>query len=242
MLKLQEKYVFEKESLPDDFKFDNKNNFKELFYYPDKSARINALLFTVENPKGIVFYNHGNAGTLDRWQHLADEFVCYDYDVLIYDYRQYGKSKGKLSEKALYNDALFIYDKLKKDYSQSDIVVYGRSLGTGIAAHTASLRNPKALILETPYYSLLNLIHREYFKIPSFLLEYHFRTDLFLPMVKCPIYIFHGTEDEITNYNDALKLKRFFKPGDEFITIEGGMHSGLRHYDKFKSKLKEILT
>ncbi len=242
MFNIQEYYLFENDKLPDNFQFESNFDFTELNFYPDKKTRLNALLFKSKNPKGVVFYNHGNAGTLERWKDLAGDFLSNNYDYLVYDYRKYGKSKGKLSEKALFNDSLFIYDQLKKDYPENKIIVYGRSLGTGIAAHTASVRNPRTLILETPYYSLEDLIANNYRWIPRFLITYHFRTDLFLPQVKCPVYIFHGTKDEIVDYKLAVKLKSLLKPSDEFITIEGGKHSGLRHYDIYKEKLKQILS
>jgi len=241
MFEFQERFIFETEKLPDDFVFQNEYTFEEINYYPDNSTRINALLFRASNSKGIVFYNHGNAGSLQRWMEIADDFLQLNYDLLLYDYRQYGKSEGALSEKALYDDALYIYNELKKDYAENNIIVYGRSLGTGIAAHTASVTSPKRLILETPYYSLIYLIKKMHRWIPKILVKYHFRTDLFLPKVKSPVLIFHGTDDEIVDYEDGLKLKEFFKPGDEFVTIEGGKHSGLRHYDIYREYLEKAL-
>ncbi len=241
MFEFQEKFIFEAEKLPDDFIFQNKNSFEEINYYPDKSTRINALLFRAVNSKGVVFYNHGNAGNLEKWMEIADDFLRLNYDLLLYDYRGYGKSKGKLSEKALHDDAIYIYNELKKDYPENNIIVYGRSLGTGIAAHTASVTSPKQLILETPYYSLIHLIRKMHRWLPKSIIKYHFRTDLYLRSVKCPLLIFHGTDDEIVDYEDGLKLKELFKPGDEFVTIEGGRHSGLRHYDLYGKYLEAAL-
>lgn len=240
--KLQEKYIFKKEALPVEVKFDCEASCTEMDFFPGENARINAMKFTVPDSKGIVLYNHGNTGTLERWKEVAPDFIKHNYDVLIYDYRQYGKSTGKLSEKNLLNDALYIFDELAKEYGEDKIIIYGRSLGTGIAAHTASERNAKALVLETPYFSLLDHGREEYIWVPAFLLHYKLRTDLFLPKVTAPVYIFHGTDDELIKYKSAAKLKSLLKPGDEFITIDGGKHSGLRHFDEYKNKLKEILS
>ncbi len=242
MFNFREKLLFDNEILPDDYQFKSDFQFEELNFHPDKHSKLNALWFKSENPKGIIFYNHGNAGTLQRWQELAPDFLQHNYDYFVYDYRTYGKSRGKLSEKILFDDSLFLYDQLKNIYKEEQIIVYGRSLGTGIAAHTTMMRNPKCLILETPYYSLYDLIRNNYKWVPKFIINYHLRTDLFLPKIDCPVYIFHGTEDEIVDYHLAEKLKPLLKPGDEFITIEGGKHSGLRHFPQYKEKIKEILT
>ena len=88
---------------------------------------------------------------------IAEYFVTKGYDVLIMDYRTYGKSKGKLSEKAFYDDAQYCYDYLLKQYSENEITIYGRSLGTGISTCLASKNNPKQMILETPYFIILDV-------------------------------------------------------------------------------------
>ena len=144
---LQEKILFRPTVLNQTYVYKFSNPFEELFLKADDKAVINALHFKAENPKGVILYFHGNAGNLSRWGNITEYFVEMNYDVLVMDYRTYGKSTGALSERALYSDAQLCYDYLKNNYNESEITVYGRSLGTGIAAYIAAKNKPKQLIL-----------------------------------------------------------------------------------------------
>src|SRR5690554_6918936 len=151
---LQEKILFMPTVLPQDFQYEFNHPFEELFLKTEDHAVINALHFKAENPKGVILYFHGNAGELSRWGIVVQKFVEMRYDVLVMDYRTYGKSTGKLSEKALYSDAELFYKYLLIRYPEDKIVVYGRSLGTTFATYVAAKNHPKQLLLEAPFYSL----------------------------------------------------------------------------------------
>ena len=135
---LQEKILFRPTVLNQTHVFKFSNPFDELFLKSEDNAVINALHFKAEESKGVILYFHGNAGDLSRWGKITEYFVDKNYDVLVMDYRTYGKSTGALSEHALYGDAQLCYDFLKELYAEKDISVYGRSLGTGIATYIAS--------------------------------------------------------------------------------------------------------
>src|SRR5436190_1275553 len=99
----QEKMIFYPEPISADFKFKFNANFEELFI-KSKDAEINALHFKTNNPKGVILYFHGNAGSLDTWGDLGEEFTRTGYDFFIFDYRGYGKSTGSRSEEAFHAD------------------------------------------------------------------------------------------------------------------------------------------
>ncbi|HKR07011.1 MAG TPA: alpha/beta hydrolase, partial [Bacteroidia bacterium] len=202
---------------------------------------INCLLFKANNSKGIILYFHGNAGSLRSWGSVAADFIPLQYDICIADYPGYGKSMGKLSEAHLFTDAQAVYDEMKKRYNEPGVIIYGRSIGTGIAAHLASENNPRKLILESPYFSMKDFSHRLYPFLPSFLLRYSFRTDLFLKEIKCPVFIFHGKKDEVVSYESSLRLKKLFKEKDRLFTIEEGHHNDLIQFPMYHLPLKEIL-
>lgn len=239
---IQEKLLFHPTRLPADFKYQFPAKFEEINFTPEDDVTINALHFRSDSSKGVVFYLHGNAGALDSWGTIAPRFLQSHYDLLIIDYRGFGKSKGKMSEDGLYSDAQYIYNKLKDQYGEDKITVYGRSIGTGIAAYIAAGNSPKRLILETPYYNLKDLVKDLYPAAPRFILRYHFRTDKFLQQRKCPVYIFHGTADETIYYGSSEKLKAFFRPGDTLITVINGKHNDLSKYDEYRKGLKQILA
>jgi alpha-beta hydrolase superfamily lysophospholipase len=240
---LQEKLLFLPTVLEQEYQYKFTQPFEEVFLKPADDVSINAVHFKAENPKGVILYFHGNAGDLSRWGTIAEFFVTKNYDVFIMDYRTYGKSTGALSEQAFYEDAQYCYDYLLKQYSESDISLYGRSLGTGISSFLASKNKPKQLILETPYYSILDVAKHRFPIFPvTALLKYTFPSHDFIVDVKCPITMFHGTEDSIVPYASAEKLKAV-SPIDQttFITIEGGTHNDLIEFDAYRVGIQKIL-
>jgi len=237
----QEKVIFYPEKLSGDYTFSFPQNFEEVNFEVETGVRINALHFKVNNPRGVVFYSHGNAGSLRTWGFISEIFTSHQYDLLIYDYRGYGKSNGKITEKNLYKDAQFIYNTLKNKYEENKIIVYGRSIGTGIASYIAAKNNPSQLILESPYFNLPDLAGKYMPFIPGRLIKFKFPNDQFFRDISCPIAIFHGTEDEIIYFGSSLRLKELFKPVDRLIAIEGGHHNDLEAFVLYHEELTRIL-
>ena len=238
----QEKLLFFPTTLEQDYQYQFSHKFEELFLKTDENVTINALHFKAENAKGVLLYFHGNAGDLSQWGIIAEYFVALQYDVLIMDYRTYGKSTGKLSEAALYNDAQFCYDYLLKQYSENQITLYGRSLGTGIASNLASKNNPKQLILETPYYSILDVAKDRFPIVPlKQVLKYQFPTYQFLPKTNCPITIIHGTDDGVVPYASGKKLSELNIENLDFVTVEGGNHNNLIEFETYHKVIHSLL-
>lgn len=239
----QEHLIFHPEKLSDKYQFNFTDRFQELSYKTEDGEVINALHFKVDNPKGIIYYHHGNAGNLESWGKRAIDFTARNYDVLFYDYRGFGKSTGKIkNEKMIYNDALLIYKKLIYDYKERDIIIYGTSLGSGVATHLAFDNHPKMLILETPYYNFYEVAKFHYPYLPnSILLHYQFKTDKLLPELNMPVYMFHGTEDETVPYDHSVRLEKLSN-NIQLITIKEGSHSNLNTFHEYHEKLDEILN
>jgi fermentation-respiration switch protein FrsA (DUF1100 family) len=193
-------------------------------------------------PKGLIYYFHGNAGSLDGWGQVAHDFTQYDYDVLLIDYRGYGKSNGKQTETGMLKDAEVIYQELLKEYEESKIIIYGRSIGSGVATFVSSKYTPGMLILESPFYNLPDVAKQYFPWFPSALIRFKFRNDKYIQNVECPIYIFHGTRDEVIDVQASHKLKKKLKNGDQLILVEGGHHNDLILFEKYRENLKKILN
>lgn len=238
----QERLIFHPEKLSEKYEYPFKEKFEELTFKTSDGENINALLFQVKNPKGVICYHHGNAGSLDGWGERAKDFTQLGYDVMMYDYRGYGKSSGSIkNEKMIYGDAVMIYSEVLKRYNESEVIIYGASLGSGIAAHLAHDNNPSLLILETPYYNFYDVSKFHYPYLPnSILLHYQFKTDKFLPQIEVPIYLIHGTEDKTVPYNSSQRLVKL-GANISLFTIKNGSHSNLNTFDEYHIKLKEIL-
>lgn len=238
----QEKLIFQSKKLNKNFTYTFNKEFEEINLTTEDNAIINALHFKVKNPKGIILYFHGNKGSLERWGTIASKFTDYGYDVFVMDYRGYGKSTGKRKEKYLYNDALLCYNHIKKSYSENNIILYGRSLGGTFATYIASKQKPKKLLLEAPFYNLANTADFHYPFSPVFLLKYKFPSNEYITEVKCPVTIFHGTEDNVTPYKGGEKLFDRVKISDkEFITIKNGNHHNLAVSKEYEDKIKKLL-
>jgi hypothetical protein len=237
----QEKLIFFPEKLDSGYEFSFPAPFTERNFKISERITINALHFKTRDPGGVILYFHGNAGSMRSWCGIAADFLAFHYDFLIIDYRGYGKSTGKISEQALYHDAQAVYDSLKKEYAENEIIVFGRSIGTGIAAWLASHNDPAKLILESPYYSLPDLARHYYSWLPGRLLRYQFPNHRYLENVKCQVHIIHGSDDEIIPVNASYRLAEKLKPGDEMVIVEGGRHNDLGMFGEYKAFLEKCL-
>jgi len=240
---LQDNILFRPTVLDQEFEYEFSYPFEELFLKPKEDVVINALHFKNKEPKGVILYFHGNAGNLSRWGKITEYFVEKNYDVLVMDYRTYGKSTGTLSQEVLYEDAQFCYNYLKTLYIENDITVYGRSLGTTFAAFVASKNKPKQLVLETPYYSMTDVARTRFPLLPiKYLLKYKLPTYRFINNVDCDILMLHGTEDKVIKISSAEKLFEA-SPQNQitFITIEGGNHNNLIEFDKYHQAISDLL-
>ena len=240
----QEKLLFRASVLDQDYVYQFDHDFDELYLRPDAQTVINAIHFKSKDPKGVIIYFHGNAGDLSRWGTITEYFVDKHYDVLVMDYRGYGKSTGPLTEQALYKDAQFCYDHIKSHYSEDKIIVYGRSLGTGIATNLASNNTPKQLILESPFYNILDVARHRFPIFPiRHLIRYKLPSNEFISQVSCPIAIVHGTHDNVVPFSSGLKLFNVAPPQlTSFTKIKFGNHNDLIQFDDYHQLINTLLN
>jgi uncharacterized protein len=162
------------------------------------------------------------------------------YEVLMIDYRGYGKSSGEPGETELYNDASLIWHWAKEKSDHDKMVIYGRSLGAAVATHLASEVQPDLLILETPFDELMgaSILRYVYAIIP---LHTRFATKEFLGRVRCKTVIFQGTDDWVVSLKSAERLKPLLKATDEFVIIPEGSHNDLSEFALYHTKLAAVL-
>ena len=238
----QEKFLFRSKKLPRDFQHPCLLPHEELFLPTADGETINALWVQSKQRKGIVIYYHGNMLHLTNYLPYIHKFTDEGYDVLISDYRSFGKSTGTLTEENFYSDSLMIFDWVMKKFPDVPLIVYGRSMGTAAACYVASQRHCRHMILEAPFFSLHDLSWFYGLVVPKKVrLKFSFRNNEFLPQVKSPVTIFHGTKDSIVSYKSGKKLLAFLKEGDQFITIEGGGHNNLEQFELYHTELEKVL-
>jgi len=238
----QDKLIFQPAPLAVDYTFTFKQPYTEYFIPTPDGQTLNALFFKTPLPaKGLILYFHGNADNLQRWGIYSEDFTPLGYDVLMIEYRGYGKSTGTPTEKDFYADAETALHWAQINTPHARLIIYGRSLGSAVATHLATVFTPALLILETPFDELKGIFNP---LVKSFLIapHYQFSNKDRLRHIQCQKLIIHGTKDWVVPLSSALRLKPLLTPVDQFVIIEGGGHKNLREFEKYHETLKEILN
>ena len=242
---LQDYMLFKPEKLSKDFQFNYENqDFEEHNLETRDGAIINGVLFKPKGEsKGIVLYLKGNSKSIKGWGKFAVDFTRHNYNVLMVDYRGFGKSTGRRSQKAIKRDLQEVYNKIKEQTTEDRIILYGRSLGSGFAAKLASMNNPKMLILDAPYYSLTKVTARYAPFMPlSVLIKYPLPTYKWLKYVKCPIHIIHGTNDKLIPYKTSVRLSQVNPKLTKLYSVIGGGHKNLNNFESYHKMIRDILN
>ncbi len=238
----QDSFIFKPEKLPAGFVYKYDIPFKELFFEVAEGVQINGLHFYRPKPAGIILYLHGNTRSIKGWAKYARDFYRYNYDVVLVDYRGFGKSTGKRGEKAMLQDIQFVYARLAADYGEHCMIVYGRSIGSGFAVKIGADNSPRFLILDAPYFSFRKVVERFLPILPvRYVLRYQFRADLWIPKVRCHTYILHGTRDRLIPIRQSEKLQALNPQKITLIRIEGGRHNNLPSFPEYHNFIRDIL-
>ena len=177
----------------------------------------------------LILYFHGNAGNLagraDRVKYYRDA----GYGVLIMSYRSYAGSTGAPSEVANILDGLYAYDwLLEKGHAARDIVLYGESLGTGVATQVAVQRQVAGLILDAPYTSFIDLAALAYPYVPvRRLLKDRYETDKHISQINAPLLVLHGARDEVISVHLGQKVFEAAKQPKKIVVFPEGQHTDL---------------
>ena len=240
----QENLIFRPTTLPLDHVYDFDVPFEELNLAMSDGATLNALYFNSETPKGLILYFHGNAGDLERWGEIVSPFTKFDHDVLVIDYRGYGKSTGKRTKRRMLEDAEEVFKYALTKWSENDITLYGRSMGSSFACYLAGKHKPRQLILESAFQSVGDIGSRSGWIYPTnVILRFNFNNQESLRTATSPISLIHGTDDYIVSQDSGLKLfESLDKKLASFYSIEDGGHNDLSEFTEYwqivKGKLR----
>ncbi len=246
---MQERLIFRCKRLDPAHEFHFETAFEEVSLPVGKGETINGLhFFTEGKSKGVVLYLHGQGRNLLYWGERAETYVHHGYDVFVIDYRGFGKSTDNLTEENLMIDSIAAYDYLKKRYNEDEIIIHGVSLGTSMASYVATKNQPKMCILISPYYNMIETAHfnkpilsRSVLKI---ILKYHLRTDTWISKVNCPLYIFHGTEDDLIPYSQSEMIVKKLEDTSvdyKFYSLEGCGHNYVHQNGIYIEEINKLL-
>lgn len=241
---LQESFLFHPQKLERSHVFKFNVPFEEIDIPVNKEDTINMVKFFPQEKqrRGVVIYFHGNMKNVERYAPFAEVFTKKGYEVWMPDYPGYGKSTGKRTEAKLYEQGLLIQKLAMTHYHSDSIILYGKSLGTGIAAYAAAGTTDRMLILETPYSSIPDIFDAYTYIFPlERMITYKIPTKEYLPEVNIPVVIFAGANDWVTPYRCASKLKGLMKTNDRFITIPGATHNNLNTSEVYYQLMDSLL-
>ena len=209
-------------------------------------ARLSALHLRLPSPKGVVFFLHGNGGSLANWFVNPEYYRRANFDLFMIDYRGYGKSTGQIeSEAQLRADVRAAWAAVAPQYAGRKVVIYGRSLGSGLAAGLAvelsSSRAPDLTVLVSPYTSMAALSSEHYRWVPQFVLRYPMRTDHLIDRIRGPLLLIHGDNDPLISprHSDALKA---LAPAASVIRVPGAAHNDLQQFDAYLNAFAKALS
>lgn len=204
-----------------------------LWYIPAESDSANTIIFC-----------HGNAGNISNRMETVMYLNTYNVNIVIFDYRGYGKSGGTPSEENCYQDAIATYDWLSNErkVSSDKIIIFGRSLGGAVAIDLASKRKCKALIVESSFSSSLDIGKLMFPYLPTkYLLKYHFDSMEKIKNINVPLLIAHSQDDDIIPYKLGKRLFEAAKEPKIFLDING-THNDREYFNNrdYKDALKSI--
>jgi len=207
-------------------------------------AKLSALHLRLPNPKGVVFFLHGNGGSLETWFVNPEFYRRANYDLFMIDYRGYGKSTGQIeSEAQLRADVRAAWATVAPQYAGRKVVFYGRSLGTGLAAGLAAELGdvPDLTVLVSPYISMTALAAEHYSWVPQALLRYPLRTSDIVGRIRGPLMLIHGEQDPLipSSHSDTLKM---LAPQAMLLHVAGAAHNDVQDFDAYLSAFARALA
>jgi len=197
--------------------------------------RLHAWFIPVQNPRATVLFCHGNAGNISHRLDSIRLLHSLGLQVLIFDYRGYGKSEGRPSEPGSYRDvdAAWHYLRQERGLADTGIIIFGRSLGAAVAADLASRTRPAAVILESAFTSVPDMAAGIYPWLPVRLLSrYRYDNLAKVARIDRPLLLVHSRQDEIIPFAHGERLFDRAREPKQFLALAGG------HNDAFLTSRK----
>ena len=237
----QEHLIFRSTALPADHRYKLPADVHE-GWFEVPGARLNTLHLRLPRPDGVVFYLHGNAGNLQTWFFDVDFYRRLNMDFFMLDYRGYGKSSGSVESQAqLEADVRAAWDAVAPRYAGLRRVVFGRSLGSGLAAILSAEVQPEQTVLVSAYESLQALSAEIYPWLPRSLLRYPLRTDEALARIEGPVLIVHGMHDTVIPAAHSQRLQSR-APGAVLLLLPEAGHGDVHRFEAYRQAVRRALA
>jgi len=204
-------------------------DFEDVNIKTEDSVNIHGWFISAKAAKGTILFCHGNAGNISNFLDVPEIFHSLGCNVLVFDYRGFGRSEGKPHEQGTYKDgeAAWNYLVKAKNIKPENILVAGRSLGGAVATHIALKYKPAGLSLESSFTSITDRGSEIYPYFPvKFLSKFQYNNLEKIRKITCPVLIIHSKADEIIPFSHSRKLFEAANEPKEFLEITGPHHDG----------------
>jgi len=195
----------------------------------------------LKNPSAqfTILYSHGNSVDIGGLQHLQQNFYNNGYSILIYDYSGYGHSEGEASEQQVYNDVQAVYNYLVKQQKlkPEQIISYGHSLGSAIAADLAFNKPVAGLVLENAFTTAFR-VKTVYPLVPFDKFSSIDKID----KIDAPVFIVHSRDDPVIPFWHGEELFTKAKQPKKSLWLDAAGHSGITHTSLFWPALQNFVT
>lgn len=217
-------------------------NIQQIKLHTKDNLLLNSWYKTAEPNKPTILYFHGNAGNIGGRIFLARQFINAGFGVLLLEYRGYGGNEGQPTEQGLYQDGRAAIDFLQQQkITTKQLVLYGESLGTGVATQLATEFSVCAVILQSPYTSLKALARYHYFWLPVIKMRDKFDSLARINKIKAPLLMLHGTKDLVVPYAEGVKLFNYANEPKQWVDLPNKGHNNLWDLN-FTNKVKQFIN
>jgi pimeloyl-ACP methyl ester carboxylesterase len=239
-LNKQNKAISEPDKLSSNYQFKLPNNTQEINIEVESNVSLNGFLYEKKENKLLMIYFQGNAKNLQNFLVNHSMVLDWGYNVLVTDYRGFGKSNGVLSgQTKMYADAEKLYEYvLQLGYKPENIILYGYSMGTSLAGYLASTKKAKAVILESAFSSIAEIKHIGN-KAPS----YELNTAEKAKSIDIPTLLIHGEKDDDITPDHSLRIFNNLKTTNKKrIVLENGGHGNLRKRPEYQKLINDFIN
>jgi len=203
--------------------------YQNVEFVTEDDIKLHGWFIPNKKAKGTLVFFHGNAGNISHRLDSIAIFHDLELNVFIFDYRGYGQSEGKITEKGTYRDAEAAWNYLNhsQGISGKQIIIFGRSLGASIASWLAAKHTPAALIIESGFTSVPSMGQRFYPFLPiRWLTRFKYDTKQYVKNISCPVMVAHSKHDEIIPYDEGREIFAAAHEPKQFLEMQGGHNDG----------------
>ncbi|MDQ3142953.1 MAG: alpha/beta fold hydrolase [Bacteroidota bacterium] len=231
--RLAKSHVYDIPFPHENFKISHPNHDSfEVFYFINQSPI----------KKGVVIFFYGAQKNAAYWSDHVQDFTSRGFDVMMPEYRGFGRSSGSPSEINWYEDALASFSWLKDQTREDSIIIYGYGLGSVASVYVGSLSSTRLILLENPVYGLREWISAKFPSLwLSFELKYDFNLYEYLPHCASPVYIVRSSNSKECTEEEALALKKLLSDESRYINFNIPKDKKLRDSEEFQNFLDQII-